>query len=405
MKVAFVSYEYPPETGGGGIGTYLYQFLPYINKYVELAVVVCGTQHSSSYWESEWVYRISCDDMCDFNEKLLPHFKELHDSIKFDIVEATDYLGWGLEIKNAYPELPFVVRLHTPLYLIDSLQFSALTGTAKLRFVAGSFLRLRWPKLPQPPHIQDYQRELAILNKADCVISPSLSIYNKLVEIDMLKAKAHQIISFGFNFDKSVLGIKARETITSGHQVVFIGRLEKRKGVLALADAIPEVLLKHPSTVFTFVGGAALSPQPNLDMIEYLKMKLKKYGGRVEFTGRVSSEIIPQYLEKGDIFVFPSEYESFGIACCEAMAASKAVLGSANGGMAEIIDDYESGLLTMGKKAEIVKQLLLLIENNELRLKLGKNARRKILETHHIESIIAQNIEAYRRTINLKLNS
>ena len=60
MKIAFLSYEYPPETGGGGIGTYLSQCVKWLPTFGHHPVVICGTNQKEAFWENEFVFRIPC---------------------------------------------------------------------------------------------------------------------------------------------------------------------------------------------------------------------------------------------------------------------------------------------------------------------------------------------------------
>ena len=62
---------------------------------------------------------------------------------------------------------------------------------------------------------------------------------------------------------------------TETNMVTFLGRLERRKGVLNLAAAIPMVLKKHPAARFQFVGKPQDSPNPSLDMRQYLQNVLR----------------------------------------------------------------------------------------------------------------------------------
>lgn len=208
------------------------------------------------------------------------------------------------------------------------------------------------------------------------------------------------LVPYAIPINDDVLKIESKTALTSP-QIVFIGRQEIRKGVIELADAIPLVLKKHPSTHFTFVGGSAGSPKKGIDMISYLKEKLQKHIESVTFTGRVDHKKVAFYLDLGDIFVFPSHYESFGLVCTEAMAAGKAVIGSENGGMVEILKNGECGLLTFSNSDKIADNILKLIEDNNLRIALGKKARERIIQDYSFEAIIPRQIESYLNAISI----
>ncbi|NJN49073.1 MAG: glycosyltransferase family 4 protein, partial [Alkalinema sp. RL_2_19] len=108
---------------------------------------------------------------------------------------------------------------------------------------------------------------------------------------------------------------------TDTQRITFVGRLEIRKGMLDLMQAIPRVLKQYPAAKFRFVGPAWPSPQPHLDMQAYLCKNLSAYQHALEFTGAVPLDSIPQYLAETDICVFPSIWESFW-ACLSLAAAA-----------------------------------------------------------------------------------
>lgn len=400
MKIAYISYEYPPETGGGGIGTFLHNQIPLLARKCERVVIFCGTKNKEAFWENNWVFRIPCNHLRDYNINVLRYFSVLHQEIKFDLIEGTDFLGWGLEIKKAFPKIPLVVRLHTPLYLIDTLQHKPLNYFQKLRFILGALKRFQSPKFPREINSLKYNEEFEILKLADAIIAPSKSIREKLISLNMLNQLVpYQIIPFGFETSSEVVKVEAKNEIFSNLKIIFIGRLEKRKGILELANAIPTVLKIFPNTEFIFVGAAANSPNNNMNMQSYLTDKLFTFKNNIKFTGKIPRADIEKYLEIGDLFVFPSHYESFGIACCEAMNAGNAVIGSKNGGMSEIIEDGISGILVNSKTKAISKAIIDVLSDSTLRINLGIAAKARIFNNYNWEKVTQMNIDFYTKII------
>lgn len=400
MNIAFISYEFPTETGGGGIGTYLYNIVPALRKLGHFSIVICGTKLNETFWEQDFIYRISCSGPNRFNDNLVNHFSKLHSSYKFDLIEGTDFKGWGYTIKEKFPEITYIVKLHTPSYLIDKLQFRPLSGIKKIRFILACLLNGKNPKIISNININDYQHEVKALALADRIVSPTHSISKELREIGLIRSdKKIDHVPLFIKIESTIFDINSRKDLINP-QIVFIGRHEIRKGVIELADAIPLVLRKYPTSHFTFVGAASFSPNSNLDMIEYLKLRLSKYKNNVTFTNQIPAEKIHVYLDLGDIFVFPSHYESFGIVCTEAMAAGKSVIGSKNGGMVEILDNGTCGLLTNANKSEISKNILKLINDNHLRLSLGAKARQRIKSFYDSKNILALQVSSYEDAIS-----
>ena len=399
MKIAFVSFEYPPETGGGGIGTYLKQVHSLLKEEGHQSTIICATLQETAFWEEKDIYRIPAKNWRDFDSKLPGLFREMSWENAFDVIEGTDFGAAGLLLKKEFPNLPFVLRLHTPLYLVDKLLYEPLMGKARFRFILGALKRLKFPKLPSPPLASNYNYEFEITEKADRISSPSRSISRSMEELGFNLGEKTDLVPLPICPPKEVFEIQASPFIKSDPHIIYIGRLEKRKGVIDLAKAIPDILKQWPNAIFTFIGKASLSPNRSMDMEVYLKERLARYSGSVNFTGAIPYSEVINYLKLGDIFVFPSHYESFGIACCEAMAAGKAVIGSNAGGMAEIMSEGSGLLVDPHSPRQIAKQLLRILENNELRLSLGKQARARILNNYSAQSIIPLQIKCYEKAI------
>lgn len=400
MRIAFTSYEYPLETGGGGIGTYLQTVAGLLQQQGHIVVVFTGTKKERPFWENDFVYRVPSHDWMEFNKALPHYFLPLHKEKPFDVLECTDFQACGLSVKKKLPGLPVVVRLHTPLFLVDKLMYRPLPFFKKLRFVAGSLKKLQLPKLPSAPQPADYKQEFELIELAEMVSSPGQSIYTQMESLGFGVKGKTEIVPLPFDVTTDFESIKARPDISGSPHVIFIGRLELRKGVIDLATAIPKVLKGLFGVQFTFIGEASVSPTNGMDMISYLKHKLQGHESSVTFTGKIPRTELISYLNKGDIFVFPSHYESFGLVCCEAMAAGKAVIGSSEGGMAEIIEDGISGILIKpGNPDVIAKTLVELIGDNAKRIRLGKAARQRISQYLAPSTVLEKQIACYRKAM------
>ncbi|MDQ0640906.1 glycogen(starch) synthase [Pedobacter sp. W3I1] len=400
MNIAFISYEFPPETGGGGIGTYLELAINKFNETGHLAIVFCGTDKTEVKEERKNVIRVPSSNWREFDNKVVEVFKHYHHRYEFNVIEGTDFQGCGLSIKKSFPQIPLIVRLHTPLYLVDKLSYQPLPLMAKIRFILGSLKRFKIPKLSSSPIKKNYKHEFDIIAAADKISSPSISIYEKLKSMGFAVENKTDIIPLPFDINLQLQLIKPRITLENKISIIYFGRLEKRKGVIDLADAIPQVLKQYPNAIFTFVGAPSFSPKNETLMDDFLKEKLINFKRSVEFIGKVPHSHIIDFLQTGDIFVFPSHYESFGIACCEAMAAGKAIIGSKEGGLAEILNFGECGLLIEPKQPhQISAKINTLIENDELRLSLGNRARKRIELTYNCEQILKMQLENYESAI------
>lgn len=122
-------------------------------------------------------------------------------------------------------------------------------------------------------------------------------------------------------------------------RVVFVGRLEPRKGVLVLARAFRQLLATHPDAILTVIGDG---PQRH----ELAALLSGVPANQVRLAGRVSSSTLARRLAEADVAVAPAlGGESFGIVLLEAMAARTAVVASDLPGYRSVVTDGRDGLL------------------------------------------------------------
>ncbi|HZY45726.1 MAG TPA: glycosyltransferase family 4 protein, partial [Anaerolineae bacterium] len=132
--------------------------------------------------------------------------------------------------------------------------------------------------------------------------------------------------------------------------VLYIGRLEKRKGIPDLFQAIPQILKQVPNVEFIIAGDDnsqydGFRQQTGVDYPAYFADHFRDVASRVQFLGGVSDSKLQQLYQSCDLFVAPSLYESFGLIYLEAMNYAKPVIGCRAGGIPEVIDDGVTGKL------------------------------------------------------------
>jgi glycosyltransferase involved in cell wall biosynthesis len=109
---------------------------------------------------------------------------------------------------------------------------------------------------------------------------------------------------------------------------------------------------------------------------------------------------IPTVLAQTDVCVFPSIWENFPNVCLEAMSAGRAIVGSEQGGMKDMLEQPEAGILVnpLDSKA-IAAAVIKLLNDAELRVKLGTAARQKILSAYNKEVIGDLMEKQYKRML------
>lgn len=401
MRIAFVSYEFPPETGGGGIGTYLAQIVGILARAGHDVQVFAGSPDSSSQSglpDGGRLHRIAINRAEDFRATVLGPFLAEHDRQPFDVMEGTDFDASALEIKRTRPEIPYVVKLHTPRFAIDELHARPPGVWSRMRMTLGALRRGRWPRTVPIREQAPAHAELEAIRLADEIAAPSQAIADAALRWTPLSRERISVFPYPFEPGPDLLSIPAGG---STHRVTFLGRLETRKGVLDLAAAIPLVLRQRPDTHFRFIGRPMNSPLHGVDMRTYLEKQLAPHAHAVEFAGPLPPKDIPGALAETDILVAPSHWESFGVVCCEGMAAARAVIGSNQGGMVEILDNGRCGVLVPPHSPEaIASGVLGLLEDPARRRAMGLAARQRILSVFSAETVLKAHLSSYERAIS-----
>jgi len=189
--------------------------------------------------------------------------------------------------------------------------------------------------------------------------------------------------------------------------LLFVGRLEWRKGLGTLISAVNLLKNDIPNIKGIIVGGRIFGRQKNKDDFkEYQRLLRKAKEENVEelirFVGRVDHGRLPLYYSAADIFVIPSYYEPFGLVTLEAMACRVPVIASKMGGLQISVKDGETGLLFEPRNAKDLKEKVLRLYNSkELAEKLVKNAYDNIKNNYSWKDIAEKIRNIYKSLLNL----
>lgn len=404
MKIAFISYEYPPDTARGGIATYVQQAAQMLARRGHQVEVFAASPEREGRQTIEGiaVHRVRVDDgkqnMEAFVERVGQRFAQRHQTVQFDVLEAPEYQAEARGALRLVPDIPLVIKLHTPSFVINELNWSEPSWELRVRRVVGA---LRRGEMPKPFVRFEYDPQTDIershILEADEIASPSQAIADRLIQTWGVDPTKVSLVPLPYNPSQDLLAIPID---THTQVITFIGRLEQRKGILDLAQAIPLVLRECPQAKFRFVGAPWPSPRPALNMRQYIETKWRRYRAALEFTGSVPYSQIPSLLAKTDLCVFPSLWESYGMVCLEAMAAGRGVIASCSGGMAELLNHGEVGrLIPPRHPKKIAEAIVELLQNRELRMKLGKAGRDRVLSEYNSERIGALQEASYQKAI------
>lgn len=131
------------------------------------------------------------------------------------------------------------------------------------------------------------------------------------------------------------------------------------------------------------------------------QLGIKQY---VTFAGKKAN--ISDYLAVSDIFLLPSELESFGLAALEALACEVPVVASRVGGIPEVVTDNETGFLSnTGDVDKMGEDVLRLINDEEMRREFGQAGRESAVTRYSATEIIPQYIKFYEKVLGARTAS
>lgn len=169
-------------------------------------------------------------------------------------------------------------------------------------------------------------------------------------------------------------------------RVVFVGRLHEDKNLFMLLSALEGLDCR-----LVLIGDG---PQKKALMEE-----ARKLGLRAEFAGKVAQSNLPNELVKSEIFVLSSKSEGNPKALLEAMSCGLACVGANVKGIREIIKDGQNGLLAEPSAESLREKIKLLLENEELRDRLGQAARQKIVTENSFEVAMMKEEKIYEKLL------
>jgi glycosyltransferase involved in cell wall biosynthesis len=135
---------------------------------------------------------------------------------------------------------------------------------------------------------------------------------------------------------------RSAETWRHG-SVLYVGRLERRKGVLEWIEAAVRIARERPDVRFEFVGANVLGTM-ELSGHEHVRQRIPDdLRRRFVFHDHCDRGALREHLRRARLTVVPSRWENFPYTCVEAMASGLPVLGSPEGGMKEMIETGRTG--------------------------------------------------------------
>lgn len=292
----------------------------------------------------------------------------------------------GRVIKKISPD---VVNAH---YALTNGVIAAFSGNRPIVIsVWGS--DVIWDKIVRIPSFMKLFLKYAF-HRADAICVTSKFMIQFVLPV---APKSERIVHVPFGIDCSLfMPAKSKTHGQSGQfRIGFIKTLEMLYGPHVLIQALPNILKAVPDVTLVMAGKDKMDGQ--------LKMLADKLGvgDRVEFTGFIQNDKIPEILHSLDIYVHPSIcQESFGVSILEASACGIPVVATRVGGVPEVCIDGQTGLLIEPNNPEALAEAIIKLANDpELRHNMGQAGRDFVVNNYDWNRNVQTMLETLQKTV------
>ena len=392
MNVLYVCREYSPSQRAGGIGSYCKEIaFGMLQRGHNVTILTASDDtriESDRIEDGIRVIRLSGGDFWvksaepgisilklrslyrfhSYRRKIRKVVKALSD---IDVIEVADFGAEGLYLNDL--NIPVITRLHTPSFLDRaSVNISKANWKTYIQIIAEK------KALKETKYISSCSDCLNVWIRENLGVKPLLSkVILNPVSLDVDKVDNCD----NFQNEKRI--------------IFYAGTLVDTKGVGDLVEACKIIMKNHHFNIELLMAGKEGSYAQQLK--ESLSEEQKKY---IKFLGKKKREELFYYYNNADVCCFPSWWENMPMVCLEAMMCKGLVIGSASGGMSEIIEDGVNGYLVPPKSpvqlAECIEKALSLKEEDANRIK--QNAKCTIEEKFET-SVISKQMEDFYNAV------
>lgn len=227
-------------------------------------------------------------------------------------------------------------------------------------------------------------------------------VWNRLARRVAVSAAAHdsvtsrmgdgdlRIVPNGVDVQRFASAGPAR--LPAGRHLLFVGRLEERKGFRVAVDAFGQLARVYPDLRMLVIGDGS-----ERDAVDSLSDEVR---GRVEMLGRVDDDRLASYLKAADLYIGPATGgESFGIVLAEAMAAGRPIVASDISGYRDVArNGAEAVLVAPGDAAALVNGVRRVLDDPALARSLGEAGAKRAKE-YDWDSVTDRLLAIYREVL------
>lgn len=359
MKLCLVSQEYPPETGGGGIGTKHYieaQGMAQRGHEVHVIAASIDSEPRETMDGNVHVHRLGLPDMpvpgyepttfwLIYSQVVAKAITDLHREHHFDLIQFAEYAGEGFIFQTdtfAHRDCPYLLQLHGPISM-----FARHMG---------------WPDEGSTMHRIGAFLEKTVIEYVDQVLACSYNTARFASETYGVDLNQINVVHSAVDTDR--FDCPLAEDIAEGPRMLFIGKVATNKGFDHIVRAMIKTRDQLPNACLRVIGRGG---KGHIDSI----MKEAEAAGirnRIELMGYVPHDELPEQFRWSTLFVCPSVYEGGpGHVFLEAMACRRPIIACASGGTPEVVRDGLTGLLVEPGDVDGLAAAMLELANDPVR--------------------------------------
>jgi glycosyltransferase involved in cell wall biosynthesis len=402
MRIGLVTYEYPPQRGLGGVGTYMFRLAGALADAGHEVHVIAGPSHLPNTDQpnvtihripaqhdiatrsriARWLYWHAFAKLMDWIHPAIWHWlkwdlasftaiRQLHKLHRFDLIEVPEHAanGWMAGKIHAWP---IIVRIHCPWNLFVRIN----------RFRANPLHRLL-----------SYLEHRTLATVPDAITVPSMAMKQAIDHSWHLRRPPRIIPNF-IHVPPSLDPLPAEDALQI---ILCVGRLEPLKGQDLLVRAFAKIANQFPRAILRLVGPDRWPGKtPFTDLLAHW-IPDPNIRARIHLVGTVPLESIPSVFHDASIAVVPSRgFESFSFAALEAMAYGRPLIASHIGALPELIDHELSGLLIPPNSVTALATAIdRLLRNRRDCERFASAAHQVALDRYDTPRVLPQILKAY----------
>ena len=389
MRHLFVSQEFPPETGWGGIGTYVsiisealaaegadVHVLSVVPEQASSRKVINGvTVHRERLPQPRGSGRLPPEAWRRLWLPLIVARVIKRLDVRPQVVECPEWCAEGLML-GLNGSVPLVARMHS-----GARQLFPHTGQgSRLHGLDGRFAIA----------LEEFS-----VRRANVVVA-TRSVLKEVSGTLRLDPLAAHEISYPLRPTATASGPES-----GGPRVTFLGRFEPRKGPDVVLRALPQVVAAVPEVRVAFVGRDATEPG-SVASAGWLLAEARRLGvsNSVEVREAFGRSVVDEELARATVSVIPSRWESFGYTVAEAMARERPVVVSPIGAFQDLVTDRVSGrVVPLDDVDGWASAMIELLTTPALARAMGIAAARNVATLTEPARIAALTLEAHRHAI------